>query len=50
VIRKERIRLPVAWYTALATATPIDAEGKGFANGWTNRENHRKDTSDETGK
>jgi len=23
---------------------------KGFANGWTNRENHRKDTSDETGK
>jgi hypothetical protein len=50
-IGKERIRLPVAWYTAFAlAATPIDAEGKGFANGWTNRENHRKDTSDETGK
>jgi hypothetical protein len=34
-IGKERIRLPVAWYTAfaLATATPIDAEEKGFANG-----------------
>jgi hypothetical protein len=33
-IGKERIRLPVAWYTALAAATPIDAEEKGFANGW----------------